>query len=233
MTFPEFLEPVFVGDPLPQALNEGRDAINMLVEEIQGRIPFPTGAQVGDFLRWEGTHWGTTETRFFEGNGRPDGNFAAPVGSRYIDKVAAQGAVEWVKRFGGDSATGWMCLAGDTGFRDISSMVNKPEGSVVHTARVRRINQMVDFYFDLTMPAANGTWSVLAALPGFAPGAERYGGIQDNREFTTDGKPSGGTMIEADGGVNIYKTISGKRDRYSGVFLTGDAWPTTLPGSPG
>lgn len=220
------LEPVSSGDPHVPAHNGERAAINALEDAVADRIPFPSGAATGDLMRYDGVSWVTTETRFFEGEGRPDGVFAAPVGSRYIDKIAAQGAVEWVKRSGGDSNAGWMCIAGDTGWRNIASLVATPGGAVVHLARARRIGQMVEMYFDLTMPTNNGTWTLFTSMPGFGPGFTMYAGLHDNNELAS----TGGTSVDADGGVAIYKTLSVKRDRFHGTWFTSDPWPAALPG---
>lgn len=106
------LDPVASGDPHVPAHNEERDAINALEIDVSRRIPLPSGASTGDLLRWDGTAWVTTETRFFEGNGSPNGKVAAPVGSRYVDKQATGGAVEWVKNSGGTGNTGWASAVG-------------------------------------------------------------------------------------------------------------------------
>lgn len=227
MALPEPLDPVFVGGPLPAALNEERGAINDLIDEVQAKIPFPAGAQTGDFLRFDGVNWLTTETRFFEGEGRPDGVFAAPVGSRYIDKLGAQGAVEWVKRAGGDTNTGWMCLAGDTGPRNVIAIVDKGNGTL-YSAVLTRVGQTVEFYFDIAMPSNKPTPYAIASLPvGFRPQYNRYGGMQDNKE----GADTGGTLVGTDGTVTIFNPVATKRDRYTGIWVTSEAWPTSLPGA--
>lgn len=229
MALPEPLNQVFVGDPLPAALNEERDAINALTGEVNDRIPFPTGAMTGDLLRWDGVKWVTTDTRFLEGDGRPDGVVAAPVGSRYIDKVAEQGAVEWVKRGGADTNTGWICLAGDTGSRNIASLVNKRSTAVVNSAVVRRIGVVVELYLDLEMPNnETSPWDVLQLPSGFRPNGTRYGLLHDNREGAATS-----TSVFADGTVNLYSIVKTKRDRWNGTWSTDDPWPSVLPGSAG
>lgn len=221
------LDPVSSGDPHVPAHNAERDAINALEIEVDTKISLPPGAATGDLLRWDGTQWLTTETRFFEGEGRPDGVVAAPVGSRYIDKLGAQGAVEWSKKAGGDTAFGWFCLAGDTGRRNIASLFTVGNG-IIHSAFVSRVGHVVDLWFDITMPSnMTGTVQVLAALPGFSPGYIRYAALQDNKENAS----TNGTQVQADGGVTIYGVQGGKRDRFSGVWTTRDPWPSTLPGS--
>lgn len=217
-----------VGDPLPAALNEERTAINLIVDEVEDRIPFPSGAAFGDLLRWNGSAWETTETRFLEGEGRPDGQVAAPVGSRYIDKVGAQGAVEWVKRSGGSTNVGWICLAGDTDKRDISANILTRTNTIVHSAFIMRSGQIVQLYVDITMPTNTASPYKIYDIPsGFRPVADLYGGLLDNKE----GADTGGTRVAAAGDVNIYGIVAGKRDRYHGTWVTRDAWPSALPGA--
>lgn len=113
MALPQPLNPVFVGDPLPAALNEERSAINSLTGEVGARIPMPSGLNTGVLLRYDGSKIVATETRFFEGNGNPNGVVAAPVGSRYVNKLATRNEVEWVKSSGGSTNQGWTTSAGD------------------------------------------------------------------------------------------------------------------------
>lgn len=224
------LEPVSSGDPHVPAHNAEREAINALEEALGTKISLPPGAATGDLLRWDGTQWLTTETRFFEGEGRPDGVIAAPIGSRYIDKLGAQGAVEWVKRAGTpDSALGWICLAGDTGDRVVTAQILKRVGSVIHEAHLQRSGQIVHFYVDLTMPSTNvaSPYKVYDLPAGFRPVHNIYGGLTDNKE----GADTGGSVVAADGVVNIYNPVAGKRDRYHGIWPTQNAWPDILPGT--
>lgn len=218
-----------VGDPLPAALNEERQAINDTVLEVEQRIPYPPGAVYGDLMWWNGDDWVSTETRFLEGDGPPDGVVAAPVGSRYIDKTGAQGAIEWVKRANGDTNTGWFCVAGDTGVRNITSLIDNGNGTV-HDAKVSRIGNTVDMYLDITMPSnRTATWTLFTSLAGFGPGFLRFAAMQDNNELAT----SKGSQLTAAGGVILYGVIGGKRDRFNGTWSTRDPWPTVLPGVAG
>lgn len=221
------LDPVALDDPHVPAHNEERDAINSLEVAVGTKIPLPAGAQFGDLLRWNGDSWETTETRFLEGDGPPDGVVAAPIGSRYIDKTGAQGAIEWVKRANGDTNTGWFCVAGDTGVRDITALIDKGNGTI-NVAKVSRIGNTVDMYFDITMPSnRTATWQLFSALPGFGPGFNRYAAMQDNNELAT----SKGSLVNTAGGVTLYGVIGAKRDRFTGTWSTRDPWPTILPGS--
>ena len=220
------LDPIAQGDPHVPAHNEERAAINALNERIEDKITIPAGLQTGDLLVWDGIQLVSTETRFFEGEGRPDGNVGAPVGSRYIDKTGAQGAVEWVKRAGGSTNVGWICLAGDTGWRDISAIIDRGNGTI-HTAQIRRIGHLVDFYLDVTMPSnKTTTWTLFSTMPGFSPGIDRYGTLTDNQELAANGN-----YINDLGGIAFTGVLGGKRDRYSGTWSTSDAWPSPLPGA--
>ena len=130
------LDPVALDDPHVPAHNEERDAINTLQTQMSGKITLPAGAATGDLLRFDGEQWVTTDTRYFEGEGNPNGVLAAPVGSRYIDKVATFGAVEWVKSTGGDSNQGWFTLSGDSGWYEVGA-----SGSVGFAAGWANYNQ--------------------------------------------------------------------------------------------
>lgn len=219
-----------VGDPLPSALNETRAAVNTLKGEVINKISQPAGLAVGDTLIWDGDKWISSITRHLEGNGSPEGNVAAPVGSRYYDKTGAEGAVEYLKVSGGESTAGWLVKTGDTGRRNIASLIATPAGAAVNSAFVRRVGEVVDMYLDLTMPnTATANWTLFDALAGFGPGYLRLSALQDNNESAN----TGGTQVTATGGVNILKTVGGggKRDRYSGTWLTNANWPTSLPGT--
>lgn len=217
------LNPVFVGGPLPSALNEERTAINNLDAAVAARIPKPAGANVGDLLRFDGTNWVSTTTRTFEGEGPPNGIVAAPVGSRYVDTVGTRGAVEWVKQTGGAGNTGWLCLTGNTGRRNIASLIDIGNGTV-NAAYITRIGSLVDLYLDVTMPSnKTATWSLYPSLAGFGPGYSRYGALNDN----TAGN---GSLVVTSGGVALYSVVGGVRDRFAGTWLTQDVWPAALPG---
>lgn len=223
------LSNVSTGDPHPAAHNAEREMLNQLETDLKSTIRKPAGAATGDLLRWNGAEWQTTVTRFFEGEGRPDGNFAAPVGSRYIDTTAEQGAVEWVKRFGGDTNLGWHTLAGDTGVRNIQALIEKRNTATVNAARLQRIGHVVDLYLDITMPNNDTSPYMLLTLPaGFRPPFDRYAALQDNSEAA-----AAGSQVGANGQVNLYKIVAGKRDRFAGTWLTREAWPEQLPGAAG
>lgn len=224
------LDPVSSGDPHVPAHNAERDAINQLQTDMDGKIPFPTGAAYGDLFWFDGTNWVTTDTRFLEGDGRPEGLVAGPVGSRYVNKTPDEGGVMWVKTTGGDSTTGWVCVAGSTGKRDITNMIALRNTGVVNSAVLTRINNSVELYIDIRMPNNDDSpYTLLTLPPGFRPQYNIYGALTDNKE----GADLKGTAVLSGGVVNIYSPVAGKADKYHGTWLTMDAWPTSLPGSAG
>jgi len=77
------------------------------------------------------------------GTGMPNGKVSAPVGTTYVDTVATNGALKWIKRSGTDSQ-GWEVLTGDTGWRKLPAL-SVLGASAVH---VRRINNTVTYRFD-------------------------------------------------------------------------------------
>lgn len=217
------------GDPHVSAHNAERDGINTNATAILTKISKPANPKVGDLLRWDGNNWVSSLTRLFEGQGSPEGVVAAPIGSRYVDTAAAAGAIEWIKRTGvATSNTGWMLSAfADTGLRNISADVLKRNSGLVYTALLRRSNDVVDLYLDVTTPTGGDTnaWTLLSLPSGFRPPSIRYGALQDNKELA-----SNGTSIASNGDVNLLKITTSKRDRYTGVWLTTDPWPAVLPG---
>lgn len=219
------LDPVSTDDPHVAAHNEEREAINDLQAEIPLLIPKPNVPQVGDMLRYDGSNWVSSLSRLFEGVGQPEGSQAAPIGSTYIQTDGTTGAVRWLKTAGVDENdnTGWTLEIGDTKWRNFLSSVTLPAGAAKYAANVRRINNLVEVYFDLDTPAAGSSWNFLTLPVGFRPKFTKYGALVDNSEAA--GK---GTSVSAAGVCNI-SVIVNKRDRWHGSWFTDDAWPTALP----
>lgn len=76
------------------------------------------------------------------GTGMPNGKVSAPVGTTYVDTLATNGALKWIKRSGTDSQ-GWEVLTGDTGWRTLT-IVSKLGNSYL---KVRRKNDTVMYQF--------------------------------------------------------------------------------------
>jgi hypothetical protein len=215
------------GDPHVAAHNAERADINANATALAGKITKPSTPQVGSLLRYNGSTWVESTTRLFEGTGSPEGVVAAPKGSRYV-VTGGSTAIEWLKATGADTDnTGWIMLAGDTGWRNISGLMLTRSTGTVHAANLRRVGDVVDLYIDMTMPSNDASpYKILDLPPGFQPEFQRYGGLQDNREGAANS-----TSVGATGDVNLYTPHSGVRDRWCGVWTTKDSWPTSLPGS--
>lgn len=219
---------VSTNDPHVSAHNAERAALNTHEQQLAGKITAPPNPSTGDVLRWNGSAWAVSAVRLFEGIGSPQGQIAAPLGSQYRDTAATRGAVFWIKTAGeATSNTGWLLVAGDTGWRNVAGMLSMRTGGAGHVAQLRRVNDVVDLYLDLTMP--NSTASPLNALVlpvGFRPHVTRHGAMQDNKEGAAVS-----TAVGSDGVVAFYTLSANKRDRFNGTWTTQDAWPASLPGS--
>lgn len=216
------------GDPHVAGHNEERAAINQLEEDVAARIIKPPNPAVGSILRWDGSNWVLAPIRLFFGTGSPEGSIAAPIGSRYVDTTPDSGAVEWIKRTGlSTDNTGWiLSVYADTGWRNVSASLSMRSNGIVHSAQIRRTNDVVDVYFDLTMPTNETAPFNFYDFPlGFRPSFSRYGALQDNKEGATTS-----TQVETDGSANLFGLVGGKRDRYNGSWTTDDPWPAVLPG---
>ncbi len=73
--------------------------------------------------------------------GQPNGRIAAPPGSTYTDTAVTCGAVKWIKTWGTGN-TGWTVLYGDTGWRDVKSLLD-PFWDSTSNLQLRRINKTV------------------------------------------------------------------------------------------
>lgn len=90
--------------------------------------PANTGGQVNEYE--------------IHGTGMPNGKVSAPVGTTYVDTVATNKALKWIKRFGTDNQ-GWEVLVGDTGWINLP-IVSKLGSSYL---KVRRVNNTVMYQF--------------------------------------------------------------------------------------
>ena len=76
------------------------------------------------------------------GTGFPEGVVTAPVGQRYIDTAATNGAIEWIKA-SGTGNTGWQVVYGDTGWRSIVAAAMEPRGQGELLLPLRRVGQTI------------------------------------------------------------------------------------------
>lgn len=184
------------------------------------------------------------------GTGMPNGKITAPVGTTYVDTVATNKALKWIKRFGTDNQ-GWEVLVGDTGWINLP-IVSKLGGSYL---KVRRINNTVMYqfgglswgWFGIVRRGGPG-YSIqpsdrdrncfilgLGGIPqGFRSEFSLIGGI-----YNDAGTPYGTWYLGGTGDGNMLRfqftdPVPTNKDigdiRVSSImYLTNEPWPTRLP----
>lgn len=173
---------------------------------------------VGDvWIDTDDTAAGTTQD--LVGTGSPLGVIAAPVGSVYRDLAGTLGAWVWRKR-SGTGTSGWVCVEGRTGARNISSLLISANGwTDVGAANLRRDGDIVTVGAAANRGGAASTLPLFVLPVGFRP--------KFSAGYSTQ---SGITYVAADGTVSPVSATATPRGVLS--FLTDDPWPTTsLPGT--
>ena len=184
------------------------------------------------------------------GQGMPNGKISAPVGTTYVDTVATNGALKWIKRSGTDSQ-GWEVLTGDTGWRTLT-IVSKLGNSYL---KVRRKNDTVMYQFGglswgwfgivrrggagyQVQPSDRERNCYILGLNGVPVGFRSefslIGGIYNDK-----GVPYGTWYLGGVGDSNMLRfqftdPVPTDRDigdiRVSSIsYLTSEPWPTRLP----
>lgn len=196
------------------------------------------------------THTGQANEYEIHGTGMPNGKVVAPVGTTYVDTVATNGALKWIKRTGTDNQ-GWEVLTGDTGWRTLT-ISSKLGASYL---KVRRKNDTVMYqfgglswgWFGIVRRGGPG-YSIqpsdrernvfilgLHQVPqGFRSEFSLIGGIHNDK-----GTPYGTWYLGGPGDGNMLRfqftdPVPTDRDigdiRVSSImYLTNDPWPTALP----
>ena len=160
-----------------------------------------------------------------KGSGSPEGKVAAPVGSIYTDTAATNGAIRWIKASGTGSA-GWKVEYGDTGWRDITSLISEVASG---TVRVMRNNGISYISFSSTVFSTTSSGLNISRM---IPSGFR---IDDTGftyfPFAQDVSPQPTTLrIDRFGHVYLYNV---KDTTVSGLFSwPASTWPTSLPGTP-
>lgn len=175
------------------------------------------------------------------GTGQPNGVISAPPGSTYTDKAVTCGAVKWIKMWG-TSNTGWTVLYGDTGWRDIKSLLD-PFWDSTSNLQLRRINKTVYLRssglkvgdnptgarsaLKTLFPDKNGMplgfrnagWGTGHALVNI--GSVQLGAIYSSRDAHD-------FSIRAVPGVGNW--TKGDACSFNMSYVTENDWPTVLPG---
>lgn len=175
------------------------------------------------------------------GTGQPNGKISAPPGSTYTDTAVTCGAAKWVKMWGTGN-TGWTVLYGDTGWRDIKSLLDNFWDNTSNL-QLRRIGKTVYLRTNGLRVGNNPTGARSANrnlftnkgdMPlgfrvagwGTCHGAVNIGSVQmgaiyssrDAHDFSIRGVPGTGNWTKGD---SCSFNLS---------YVTENDWPTTLPG---
>lgn len=137
-----------------------------------------TGNTTGDLLRWNGSVWIQTATKFHEGTGNPNGVVSAPVGSTFVNTETGgfNGARRWTKATGSGN-TGWVVVDGDTGWRDITPYMSNLDAANTGTAKAKRVGKQVTYAFNnVLLASGSGSLLIYNGVPaGYRPASESNG----------------------------------------------------------
>jgi len=224
-------QPTFsiTGTTPSQTLNLG------LVDGANGIGVPTTGNNPGDLLRWNGTVWIQTTTKFHEGTGNPNGVVTAPVGSTFVNTESGgyNGARRWTKATGSGN-TGWVVVDGDTGLMTLKdNLVNGWTHSLAQPTgmTLQRVNNTVTLTVNSSLLGGSATSAIfLDPLPvGFR--------IKQTIEAQTiylplirSGTTTPSTAAYGYGGSRAYLLAAiGQNHNGIAVWNTQEAWPATNP----
>ena len=176
------------------------------------------------------------------GTGSPEGVVTAAVGTYYNDTAGTLGAWKWQKRTGAGS-TGWVCIEGDTGWRDIAASTGSEATAML--SRLRRSGSTITYYGRFRPAGAAIGRSKLTQLvgiipviyTGFAPPSNDYGPRGLSQYGNAAGTLTSSAVwnrLDLYPGATLAGTWIGTEDIFvRGQWDTSDPWPTTLPGTAG
>lgn len=242
------------GDTLTGRININLDT-DMAVSQKRGSQRTNFGvASNGDFAAWndtvgkdimrfapDGSYFKVGTIQHLYGTGQPNGVISAPPGSTYTDTAVTCGAAKWIKMWGTGN-TGWTVLYGDTGWRDIKTLLD-PFWDSTSNIQLRRIGKTVYLRSNGLKVGDNPTgarsanktlFTNKADMPlgfrgtgwGTCHGAVNIGSVQmgaiySSREaydFSIRGVPGTGNWTKGD---SCSFNLS---------YVTENDWPTSLPG---
>lgn len=175
------------------------------------------------------------------GAGSPEGAVTAAYGTVYTDTAVTTGALRWIKTTDTGSA-GWRVLYGDTGLRDISTLL-APDWALADTLpmmQIQRINREVSIIGRLKRVTTSGARSalttVIATLPaGFRPSAYVPQGTAQSTQAGIGAVGAFGTGIDLSltSFTAAGNWATGDEVKFQAKFATRSPsdWPTTLPGT--
>lgn len=179
------------------------------------------------------------------GSGSPEGVVTAPVGTEYNDTAVTLGVAKWIKT-SGTGNTGWRVVFGDTGWRDITSLLaaGTLDAANTGTFSVRRENATVSVRVsNLLLAAGTGTLTLLNnTLPDGFRSAVAFSGkaTRSNNATLEQNFWQSGASVSWLSEATLTGAATNTQVRPS-ISLTGTwsyqsistAWPSALPGTPG
>ena len=174
---------------------------------------------------------GASGPRMMSGTGSPEGVVTAPVGSIWFQTDSTVGVSHW-RKASGTGNTGWVVMAGDTGWRDMSaSLMNSWALGSGGYVRLRRVGTQVVCTFRNADKAAASGDGFLTLPAGFTAFATSHGvgsAIDASNVAFVPVYMSGTSIV-----VVRRSAITGASGLAGGqtIFETGDAWPSSLPGT--
>ena len=185
-----------------------------------------------------------TFKKYIYGSGFPNGVVSASVGSIYIDTNVTNGASSWIKKSGSGN-TGWSVLEGDTGWRDVSSLITPSGFFSSGGLYIRRTNNTLSIQLGRgdfggvrlasELTAVNTTIASFKTLNGFRVASPTYMNSYSGSGVTNFTRLYLGTSQDASV-VRLVKVDAnvpaGTLFRFSeGQSTVNDDWPATLPGT--
>ena len=164
----------------------------------------------------------------YTGIGSPEGKVTAPVGSVYTDSAATNGAIRWIKTAGTET-TGWRVEYGDTGWRNITSLLRS--GWTATTFLMRRHGSTVDIRATGLNGSSATDFTFFVPPEGFMPGA---GSLRIPASTSGSSVNADRVNIGVSGVFSqVWRTnINATSVALSTTYLTNEPWPTTLPAAP-
>lgn len=170
------------------------------------------------------------------GTGFPEGVVTAPVGSKYTDKAATNGAIEWIKA-SGTGNTGWRVVYGDTGWRNVESIFQDIctansltyANSAGFTApKIRRVNQ--ELHINVGVVITGTTIANANFGPAFGQNINGWRGGPSNRQIPASVLGTAGVVHWAQS-IYVRFWTAGTQQINLVWPITDTVWPSTLPGT--
>lgn len=143
---------------------------------------------------------------------------------------AGTGAWAWVK-----TPTGWKVTYGDTGWRDITSLLASGVSGTYGASKsvlTRRIGSVICLPFTVSVAEANKPLDMLTPPSGFAHDITVPYGLVASCDVQRDGTVVGAAWLDNSRPIKIRLSTTLASSRGQLMWNTSDLWPVVLPGAP-